>query len=63
MCSATSPCSLHRFLQWSLILMTDADAGGPKKRRAVKLTGETRVFEEGQIGEVHPDPNPSLDRR
>ena len=35
-----------------LILVKDAYAGGPKKRRAVKLTGETRVFEEGQIGEV-----------
>ena len=26
--------------------------GGPRKRRAIKLTGETRVFEEGQIGQV-----------
>ncbi|KAK9810293.1 hypothetical protein WJX72_008148 [[Myrmecia] bisecta] len=26
--------------------------GGPKKRRAVKLTGESKVFEEGQIGEA-----------
>lgn len=26
--------------------------GGPRKRRAIKLTGETQVFEEGQIGQV-----------
>eukprot|EP00873_Tetraselmis_striata_P043262 jgi/Tetstr1/463526/TSEL_008405.t1 len=26
--------------------------GGPKKRRAVKLTGDTQVFEEGTIGEA-----------
>lgn len=26
--------------------------GGTKKRRAVKITGETRVFEDGQIGEA-----------
>ena len=26
--------------------------GGAKKRRAVKVTGETRVFEEGQLGEA-----------
>ena len=27
-------------------------AGGSKKRRAVKLTGETKVFEEGSMGEA-----------
>jgi len=32
-------------------------AGGPKKRRAVKLTGDTRVFEEGQVGEVNTKPD------
>ena len=27
-------------------------AGGARKRRAVKLTGETQVFEEGSMGEA-----------
>lgn len=27
-------------------------AGGPRKRRAVKLTGESRVFEDGALGEA-----------
>ena len=27
-------------------------AGGPQKRRAVKVTGDSRVFEEGQLGEA-----------
>ena len=29
-----------------------ADTGGARKRRAVKLTGETQVFEEGSMGEA-----------
>ena len=29
-----------------------AAAGGTKKRRAVKLSGESRVFEEGSLGEA-----------
>lgn len=28
------------------------NAGGPRKRRAVKLTGESRVFEDGALGEA-----------
>lgn len=28
------------------------NAGGARKRRAVKLTGETQVFEEGSMGEA-----------
>jgi hypothetical protein len=27
-------------------------AGGPQKKRAVKVTGDSRVFEEGQLGEA-----------
>ena len=34
------------------ILTMGCATGGAKKRRAVKVTGETRVFEEGQLGEA-----------
>ena len=30
----------------------DMNAGGLRKRRAVKLTGESRVFEDGALGEA-----------
>ena len=34
------------------VMTMECATGGAKKRRAVKVTGETRVFEEGQLGEA-----------
>ena len=44
-----TPAQLDRMVRLFLLF---ACSGGSKKRRAVKLTGETKVFEEGSMGEA-----------
>ena len=40
------------FVDFIADAMPPSYEGGARKRRAVKVTGDTRVFEEGQLGEA-----------